>query len=425
MYFPYVLNNFQGYKTKDLKESRKNRHIRIILEHKEESAHLCGRCGDELGRIHSTYFKEAKHLKICSFSSSVVIPVVKAHCKTCKKIRSELVTFLCPTSPHVTMELSWWLFRITGMSSVLQTSKLESVDKNTCYAIDKHILKTLLQGYKIPKVTHISVDEVYARSSKQKEPGETRDDLFLTVIIDLRTRKAIWVSKSRRKEALDEFFEVLGEEACRQIEVVATDQHDGYGKSVREHCSKAKLVWDKFHLIQSFNEALNEERKLEFERARGEKKEYMKWVRGRYRFLFIMRDSKRKKKEREHLVEALTNNKKLLSVELIKERLHRMYECMNKTEALEELSTLYEWSLKAGAEYLSKWFWNLLGKEEFGNYFDHPFTTSVSEGINRVIKGLKWQAYGYKDMDYFKLKILQKCGYLNYKYALNDFNYLD
>lgn len=118
-------------------------------------------------------------------------------------------------------------------------------------------------------------------------------------------------------------------------------------------------------------------------------------------------------------------HKKLLSIELIKERLHRMYDYMNKNEASEELNTLYEWSIKAGANKLKSWFWNLLGKEEFLNYFEHRFTTSVSEGINRVIKGLKWQAYGYKDMDYFKLKILQKCGYLNYKYALNDFNYLD
>jgi len=422
MYVPYVLNNFQGYKTKDLKESRKNKHIRVVLEPLASKTSLCARCGDELGRIHSTYFKEAKHLKVCSYSTSVVIPVVKAHCKTCKKIRSELIIFLCPSSPHITMELSWWLFRITGMSSVLQTSKLESVDKNTCYAIDKHILNTLLQGYKIPKVTHISVDEVYARSNKQKKPGETRDDLFLTVIIDLRTHKAIWVSQSRRKEALDEFFEVLGKEACKSIEVVATDQHPGYGKSVKEHCKNAKLVWDKFHLIQGFNDALNDERKSEFERAKSDKKEYMKWVRGKYRFLFLMKDSTRKKKDREHLIEALTNNKKLLSVELIKERLHRMYDSMNRVEAMEELNTLYEWCIKAKAEHLAKWFWNLLGKEEFGNYFDHPYTTSVSEGVNRVIKGLKWQAYGYKDMDYFGLKILQKCGYLNYEYALKGFS---
>ena len=63
-----------------------------------------------------------------------------------------------------------------------------------------------------------------------------------------------------------------------------------------------------------------------------------------------------------------------------------------------------------------------MDKDEFWNYFKYPYTTSVSEGINRVIKGLKWQAYGYKDMNYFALKIMQKCGYLNYEYALKEIN---
>ena len=60
-----------------------------------------------------------------------------------------------------------------------------------------------------------------------------------------------------------------------------------------------------------------------------------------------------------------------------------------------------------------------MDKIEFWNYFEEPYTTSVSEGINRAIKGLKWQAYGYKDMTYFAMKIMQKCGYLNYKYFLS------
>ena len=57
--------------------------------------------------------------------------------------------------------------------------------------------------------------------------------------------------------------------------------------------------------------------------------------------------------------------------------------------------------------------------KEFWNYFTHRFTTAVVEGINRGIKTLKWVAYGYKDMAYFALKIMQKFGYLNHKYALN------
>ena len=113
----------------------------------------------------------------------------------------------------------------------------------TCYRVDKFILNRLLQGYEIPEVTHISVDEVYARSKKQQKEHETRDDLFLTVIVDLKTHKVIWVSQSRRKEALDTFFAMIGEEGCEKIKVVATDQHEGYNRSVKEHCKHAKVYF--------------------------------------------------------------------------------------------------------------------------------------------------------------------------------------
>lgn len=57
------------------------------------------------------------------------------------------------------------------------------------YKIDKRILGGLLQGYKIPELTDISVDEVYARSPKQQDNKEKRDDLFFTVVVDLWTHK--------------------------------------------------------------------------------------------------------------------------------------------------------------------------------------------------------------------------------------------
>src|SRR5260370_36811664 len=100
---------------------------------------------------------------------------------------------------------------------------------------------------------------------RQVHLNETRDDLFLTVIVDLETHRVIWVSQSRKKEALDEFFQILGEKGCQGIRVVATDQHRGYGASVEQHCPNATVVWDRFHLVQQFNEALNEDRRYEYE----------------------------------------------------------------------------------------------------------------------------------------------------------------
>ena len=91
----------------------------------------------------------------------------------------------------MTMELSWWINRLSELTSVLKVAKLESVDKMSCYKVDHYILKRLLQGYQITEVTNIAVDEFYARSPRQRKKGESRDDLFLTVIVDIKTHNVI------------------------------------------------------------------------------------------------------------------------------------------------------------------------------------------------------------------------------------------
>jgi transposase len=217
----------------------------------------------------------------------------------------------------MTMELCWWINRLSEITTVLQVSKLESIDKMACYKVDKYILQRLLQGYQIPEVTHISVDEVYARSPKQQKDGETRDDLFLTVIIDHRTHKVIWVSPSRRKEALDLFFEMIGKAACEKIKVVTCDQHRGYAESVAEYCSNADLVWDRYHMVEAFNKALNEERKTEWEKYKDDGADD-DLMHGKYRFIFLEKDKNRSEQDKKHMQEVMQRNQKIAQMEIIK-----------------------------------------------------------------------------------------------------------
>ncbi len=246
---PRFLDTFQRFFVKDIKEFIKDQRVEIHLERREDNKPICSYCGNRLGHYHDRYHREVKHLQLFNFEVSVHFFTEKRHCSECKKVRSELISWICPTSPHLTMDLAWCVNRLTEIATVRQVSILKSIDKMTCYKIDKYILSRLLQGYEVPNVTHIAVDEVYARGPKQQKSGETRDDLFFTVIVDIKTHKVIWVSQSRRKEALDMFFDLIGTEACEKIQVVATDQHDGYGASVRQHCKNAQLVWDRFHLV--------------------------------------------------------------------------------------------------------------------------------------------------------------------------------
>lgn len=414
-YVPAALRIFQGFSVVDIKEWSSDQRVEIYLEQNRDTSRNCHKCRTELGSYHDQYRVRAKHLKMMGWQVEVIFYREKRFCGHCKKTRSQFIEWLCPRSPHTTLDLAWWLNRLTEITSVLAVSRLEGINKTSCYRVDKYILRRLLQGYKIPKVTQISVDEVYARGPKLLKDGESRDDLFLTIIIDLKTRKVIWVSHSRRKEALDEFFKIIGSETCREIKIVATDQHEGYAASIREFCPNAVQVWDRFHLVQNFNEALNEDRKTELERAmpKGYSESYLK---GKFRFIYLTKAKDRTKAEQKHIDEISADNHKIAQMEIIKEHLHRMFDSDDKELARVMMAEIYQWSMDCGAQSIFNWVKQIREKEIFWNYFENKVTSAVSEGMNRVIKGLKWQAYGYKDMAYFALKILQKCGYLNSKY---------
>lgn len=419
LYIPQVFRSFQGFDVVDLKESRTKRHMEVVLEANDKREHRCWRCMGALGAQNSRYLVRAKHLRMMGWQVTVAFYREKRFCPGCKKTRSEHIEFMCPSSPHITMELAWWLSRLSEETSVLAVSRLENVDKETCYQVDKFILTRLLQGYKIPKVTHISVDEVYARSRKQLKDGEDRDDLFVTVIVDLKTHRVIWVSQSRKKEALDEFFQIIGQKSCEQIEVVATDQHRGYAASVEQFCPNATVVWDRFHLVQKFNEALNEDRRYEYEQIDPESKtaeRMLALMRGKYKYVFLTKAANRSKTDQRHIDEVMRTNEKIARLEVIKEHFHKLFDCQDRLEAQVHMAEVYQWAFDSRAWNIWRWISSIREEPRFWNYFDYRVTTGLSEGINRVIKGLKWQAYGYKDMFYFALKILQKAGYLNSRY---------
>jgi len=419
-YIPHAFRSFQGFSVKDIKESVISKEMNIVLEKVESKVHLCACCGGKLGAQAGRYWVKARHLRCFNWKVTVSFWREKRHCPKCNKVRSELIEWLCPTSPHMTLELAWWINRLSEVTSVIAVTRLESVNKMAAYKVDHYILGRMLQGYEIPRVKRISVDEVYTRSKKQMKKDETRDDLFMTVIVDQATRKVIWVSKSRRKEALDQFFELLGPEACKDIEVVATDQHDAYAASVKQYCPQAIVVWDRFHLVQKFNEALNEERKEELQRIdpEGEMGDLMN---GKYRYVYLTKAENRSKKDQSHIDQVMKLNERMAKLEMIKEGFHKIFDIADLQSAQIKLGECYQWAMQINATHIVEWIRSIMGEDRFWNFWIYRVTTGVSEGINRAIKGLKWQAYGYKNMAYFALKILQKCGYLNHRFYFTKF----
>ena len=405
---------FKGYETTDFKEFLTKGYVEICLVPKAYTPVVCHHCMSELSEVQRSHRVRLEHLPIMQYRCYLRVIRRKGYCAECKKHRSEHIDFLSGSSPHRTEDFSWWIGRVCEAAPVSQVAKLCQQDEMTTWRADLKRMEQMQAHYKIPKATHLCVDEVYAR--KKKKPGETRDDLFFTVISDLRTRRVIWVSHGRSKEALDQFFLIIGAKACEDIQVVAMDQYDGYRLSVQHYCPQATIVWDKFHLMQRFEEVVNEERKTLLDQAaRGSKAKRL--ARGQYRYLFLKKDSRRSKDERAHMREVFEDNEMFFKLEMIKERMFSFFNAKDPNEAREVFDEIGSWILINAFKELYKWHneiernWAIIK-----NYFSHRVTNALAEGINNVIKMLKRRAFGYRNMHYFRLKIMQVCGYLNSQY---------
>jgi len=107
-------------------------------------------------------------------------------------------------------------------------------------------------------------------------------------------------------------------------------------------------------------------------------------------------------------------NERLYEMYLLKEDFLSIFDRNNDRKTAEQM--ILEWIeniKKTTFEALKKFARSIIDRlQTILNWFDCPVSNGKSEGINNVIKTLLKRGYGYKDFEYFRLKVLQKCGYL-------------
>lgn len=409
-----------NYEIIDMKEWLAKGVIEIYFKKEDSQAPMiCSVCGTTLGARRGSHKMKIKHLPLFNFECRLIFFREKADCPKCKKARSEHLDFLAKETPHLSKEYSWWLGRLTEISTVSRVAELTGNDQNTLWRVDYDRLVLMLQNYKIPPIKRISIDEVHARS-KKRFSRENRNKQYFTVVSDLDTGRVIWVSDNREKEALDQFYKLIGPDRCKEIEVAAMDQFAGFKASTEEYCPQAKIVWDRFHLMRNFENALNDER-LEIIETRSKDKKSVQHIKGRFKYLFLKKAKRRTKQEEKTLKQVMKENKDFYKLELIKEKFFQFFNQRNEDDAREILIETKRWIKEGGFKFLDNWVDNFVsGWDIVKNYFEFRVTSALSEGQNNVIKTLKRRCYGFSNMTYFKLKIMQVCGYLNSRYISID-----
>ena len=340
----------------------------------------------------------------------------RGHCSNCKKSRAEYVEWISEETPHLTDDYAHWLGRLSEFSPISRAAEFMGIDSMTLWRVDFAQMKRRLQNYRIPPVTQIAVDEVYV-VRKQKGIPLPREKRFFTIISDLKTRKVVWVSEGRSKASLDQFYILLGPEACQKIEAVAMDQFDGFSSSTSDYCKNATIVWDRFHVMQNLGEVINQTRmRLHEELLKGS--DLHRLTRGRNKYIFLKKESRRTSSERRLIEDVTKENEFFLRLELIKERMFQFFNVQTEEEAKRIFDEVGEWIYRSGFMDLIQWHKRL--EASWGtlkNFFRFRITTALAEAKNNVIKALIRRAYGYRNMEYFRLKIMQVCGYLNSQFC--------
>jgi transposase len=258
--------------------------------------------------------------------------------------------------------------------------------------------RDLTRRFARPKLKHlrqIAIDEISIGKGHR----------YLTVVLDLESGAVVFVGDGKGADALIPFWRRVRWSGAK-IEAVAMDMSPAYIEAVSTHLPEAAIVFDHFHVIKLFNEKLSDLRRDLYREATDQlHKDVLKGT--RWLLLKNPDNLKPDRKEAERLQEALRLNQPLAMAYYMKEELRLLWNKDDKDEAETFLADWINRATLSGIRMLMK-FAKTLAAHRTGilAYYDHPISTGPLEGTNNKIKTMKRQAYGFRDQEFFKLRIL-------------------
>jgi len=282
---------------------------------------------------------------------------------------------------------------------VKAVSEQEGIHWTTVKDAEIRYIVGLLRKRDLNGITDLGIDEV----------SEKKGHRYLTLVTDTVKRRVIWVGRGRDRAVLKKFFKWFGKKRTRRIKCVVIDMHDPYELEIRKQCPRAALIYDHFHVIKPLSFAIDEIRRRQQKEMPPEGRRYLKH--SRYLLLRPREDLTQKQSVR--LKELLAVNEPLSTAYLLKEDLRAVFRRLDPKVARAELRDwkrrVRESNIPELLEYVK-----MLNRRRFGilNFLKHRKTNGLSEGFNNVVKTIKKNAYGFHDSEYFRLKILRKCGKL-------------
>jgi transposase len=257
--------------------------------------------------------------------------------------------------------------------------------------IHKERLQFLYRKILLHKVRAIGIDEFAFKAGHR----------YMTVVTELDTGRVLHAVEGKGKEDIRPFLETLARKAKR-LEAAAMDMSSAYFWAVRETLPHVDVVFDRFHVVALMNQAIDEFRRDHQRELDSLGQQTLKGS----RFLLLQNYDSLAPDRKARLDALLQVNHPLFEIHSMKEQLRLFWEKEDPKEAEEFLTVWCRDAMSSGIKALVK-VGKTLGAYRTGllNYFKHRITSGAVEGLINKIKTLKRQAYGFRDPEYFKLRL--------------------
>jgi transposase len=320
--------------------------------------------------------------------------VPRVQCRECGTLRQANLGFADPRVRYI-KTFERYVLELADRMTIQDVAEHLGVSWDVVKEIVKADLQRNFARPRLKDLRQIAIDEISIGAGHR----------YLTIVLDLASGAVVHVGRGKGGDALTDFWKRLRSSGAK-IEAVGMDMSPAFIQAVTVNLPGAKIVFDRFHVMKLFHDGLSDLRREMCSMITNvEGRKVLKGI----RWLLLKRpenlDPKRNEKER--LDEALKLNAPLALAYYLKESLAEFWEQEDYYEAETFLLDWIKLAEASGIRMLHK-FAQTLRRHWSGllNYYDYPLSSGPLEGTNNKIRTMQRQAYGYRDQEFFRLKIL-------------------
>lgn len=368
---------------------------RIVLKRRRRKT-ICGNCGRSCRAFYDSEIRRVRDLNSGTQRIYLEFAIRRVDCPHCSGIHQERLDFLARNHRY-TRRFAFEVGRRCGRSTIKDIARELHLGWHAVKNLDKEYMAEQLRRAGNPAPKQIGIDEI----------SQGRGQDYRITVSDLKRKRPIWFGGPDRSAAsLDRFYAWLGPKRASGLKLAIMDMWEPFRLSTEKNAPQAAILYDKFHVLNHLSEALDEVRRSEYQRLAD--KGDQRFIKGQ-RYNLLAHWANLKYTGRQQLKQLFAANKRLNVAYLLKESFEQLWNYERPGWALKFFTNWWDalrWQrLKPYEEFARMVFRHWQGIEAYCEP-ENKVSLGFEEGINNKIRVIQRRAYGLRDEEYLRLKVL-------------------